>query len=227
MTYELLLPLIALMWVTIGLGLGAFMRRRGHDGFAWFVMGALMGPAGILFAIVSTAGRPSREPTVVSPGTPRRGGSAVLVGVDGSPGSAAAVAAATRLFGARPTRITLAAVVPDDGGEDATRRATEVLTHEAEVIVGLQPAMELVSGEYLRPELVILRGRPSDALTAAASDGGYDLLVVGSRGAGLSRAVLGSVAEQLAGHCPVPVLVISPTGPARPRHDRSVVETRT
>ena len=49
-------------------------------------------------------------------------------------------------------------------------------------------------------------------LTRLASEGGYDLLVVGSRGPGPSKVLLGSTATTLAAHPKVPVLVAGGTG---------------
>ena len=60
--------------------------------------------------------------------------------------------------------------------------------------------------------LVLLAGRPAEALQRLAIEGGYDLLVVGARGAGLSRVLLGSTATTLAAHAKVPVLLASDPG---------------
>jgi len=46
------------------------------------------------------------------------------------------------------------------------------------------------------------------ALDTIAAEDGYDLLVVGARGAGLSKVLLGSVASRLAARASVPVLVV-------------------
>lgn len=46
-----------------------------------------------------------------------------------------------------------------------------------------------------RPETELLAGRPAEALGCFAAAGRYDLLAVGSRGRGLSRLLLGSVAD--------------------------------
>jgi nucleotide-binding universal stress UspA family protein len=46
---------------------------------------------------------------------------------------------------------------------------------------------------HLTLELLMAAGNPTEVLGQLAAEGGYDLLVVGSRGAGLSKAVLGSV----------------------------------
>ena len=45
-------------------------------------------------------------------------------------------------------------------------------------------------------------------LRECARDAGYELIVVGSRGAGISKAILGSAATELARNSAVPVLVV-------------------
>jgi nucleotide-binding universal stress UspA family protein len=44
-------------------------------------------------------------------------------------------------------------------------------------------------------------------LPRLAAEGGYDLLVVGSRGTGLSKVLLGNTATTLAAQAKVPVLL--------------------
>lgn len=58
----------------------------------------------------------------------------------------------------------------------------------------------------------IIEGPPADIIISEARDGGYDMIAMGSRGAGtgLIRRVifgLGSVAERVVGNAPCPVLV--------------------
>jgi hypothetical protein len=50
------------------------------------------------------------------------------------------------------------------------------------------------------------------ALEKAVAVGGYDVLVVGSRGRGLTKAVQGSTASALADGCPVPALIVGAGG---------------
>jgi nucleotide-binding universal stress UspA family protein len=58
-----------------------------------------------------------------------------------------------------------------------------------------------------------LPGDPADALVAAASDIGADLVVVGNRGmAGKRRHVLGSVPNKVSHHCPCSLLIVDTTG---------------
>jgi nucleotide-binding universal stress UspA family protein len=54
----------------------------------------------------------------------------------------------------------------------------------------------------------IAHGAPLDEIVREAETGGYDLVVVGSRGLGpVGRLILGSVSERLVLRSPVPVLV--------------------
>lgn len=57
-------------------------------------------------------------------------------------------------------------------------------------------------------------GRPAKTIVDHAVEGGYDLIVMGSRGrSGLSELFLGSVSHNVVQHSPVPVLIMK-DGPA-------------
>lgn len=226
MSYELLIPIIGVTWLSIGVVLALVMRRRGHMGFSWFVLGTLMGPMAVVFAVDTVLHDAPDDAQVVDPGVVRPGHIDVLVGVDGSPASVAAVETAARLLRPALGRLTLATVIDRDEppGSDAERAAHVRLERARARVRALDPAMELLRGPRSEPELVILRGRPAEVLSAHAVDGGYEVLVVGSRGAGLAKTVLGSVAEALASRSAVPTLVVpvaapvTTTGPAQAAH---------
>lgn len=57
------------------------------------------------------------------------------------------------------------------------------------------------------PDLILLPGQPAEALQRLAAEGAYDLVVVGGRGSGLSKVLLGSTATTLAAQAKVPVLL--------------------
>lgn len=58
----------------------------------------------------------------------------------------------------------------------------------------------------------LLSGNPATALLDAQKSGGHDLIVMGTHGrTGLSHLLLGSVAEKLIRHAPVPVLTVPQT----------------
>ena len=217
MSYELAIPLIGVTWVCIGLVLSIVMHRRGQLGYAWLVLGVLMGPMAIVFAWDTLRHDATNGPQVIDPGVPRRGSIDVLVGVDGSAGSSAAVDAAVELFQHGLGRLTLAAVIPkgDFAGSGDERAARLELQRQAARVRACQPAAEILRATHLQPELIVLRGSPADELVSAAANGGYDVLAVGSRGAGLANSLLGSVANALASGCPIPALVVTPP-PVRP-----------
>lgn len=58
-------------------------------------------------------------------------------------------------------------------------------------------------------ETETIRGQPADATVEYASDHAIDRIVVGSHGrTGVSRILLGSVAEKIARRAPVPVTIV-------------------
>ncbi|MCX6359178.1 MAG: universal stress protein [Armatimonadetes bacterium] len=58
-------------------------------------------------------------------------------------------------------------------------------------------------------ESLLGMGHPADEILRVASQGGYDLIVLGSRGAGSLRSfLLGSVADKVRHHAQCPVLLV-------------------
>ena len=109
-------------------------------------------------------------------------------------------------------RLTLVAVTDLDesyaGREERLRRQGE-LERQAEAVrdwLGERNGA-VGAGPPVVPELKLMAGRPATTLDTIAAEDGYDLLVVGARGAGLSKVLLGSVASRLAAPASVPVLV--------------------
>jgi nucleotide-binding universal stress UspA family protein len=146
----------------------------------------------------------------------------VVVGVDGSAGSVAAIRLAleeARLRGAAlravhawsmpvyvgaPEPFLLEFPTRTPPVEDALvgleRRARRILDDAiATALDGSEPGVEI--------EPVVVEGRAAEALVDAAKDA--DLLVVGARGHGGFRGLLlGSVSEQVAHHATCPVLIV-------------------
>ncbi len=144
------------------------------------------------------------------------GGQRIVVGVDGSPSSKAALRWAicqAKLTGAvveavtawwYPSGFGLPGAIDDtaDSADDAEKTLTVALAE----VSALDPAVVVC------PRLV--QGHPTEVLVREAV--GADLLVVGSRGhGGLLGAVLGSVSQHCAQQAPCPVLVMREPAPRR------------
>lgn len=198
-SYGTLIIVIAAIWLSVGLTLSLVMGRRGHDAFGWLILGTLFGPLGAIFAVEARREEQMR-PEVVAPERSHGPGPVdVLVGMDGSPESRAALEGAVALLGPRLGRLTLATVIPYDTGVATQRTArAEIERQGAAVEAG--------------PELELLHGRPGAALLPSAAEGGYDLLVIGTRGAGAAKAFLGSTAVAVSESAKMPVLLIGADG---------------
>ncbi len=190
---------VAAVWLATGIVVSILMRRRGHAFFTWWYLGAVLGPLALPLAIDAVFRERSLAARTISATPGRADGVAVLIGIDGSAASLAAAHAAVALLGDRVDRLMLAAVLDYDaasgGPADGRAQSESELAHAAEALSGVPS------------ERVILVGAPAAALASAAREGGFDLLVVGSRGRGASRAVLGSVASHLARGVGIPVLL--------------------
>ncbi|MDY7102211.1 MAG: universal stress protein [Actinomycetota bacterium] len=207
---------VAVVWVAIGVATGLVEARRGHWAKTW-VLGAILGPFAVPLAISARGREDLVPPLVLSESELGVGRTDVLVGIDGSPASAGAARAAARLFGSGAIgRMALASVLDYDAAaphadsvlypepwdeERASRERLSSLATEVAAEVGVAPAT------------VLLAGRPADKLEAYALDEGFDVLVTGCRGRGLSKALLGSCASSLASGCRVPVLLVPDGGP--------------
>jgi nucleotide-binding universal stress UspA family protein len=72
----------------------------------------------------------------------------------------------------------------------------------------LREAQQILREQGIEPELLSPAGDPAKTIERIAADGGFDTVVVGSRGLGpLSRALQGSISEHVATHADTTVIV--------------------
>jgi nucleotide-binding universal stress UspA family protein len=188
------------VWLTVGVTLAVLMGRRGHNPFEWFLVGAILGPIALPAAWARTKDESVASGRHVIVATPAAGTGPVdiLVGIDGSEESRAALHTALDVLGSRIGRLTLASVTDFDYG------SAQAKADSKQALDTLRKTATAANVPDLG--MTILSGRPADALSEHARQEGYHLLVVGRRGRGASKAVLGSTASQLT-RSPVPVLV--------------------
>ena len=107
----------------------------------------------------------------------------------------------------------MSVVDPDaaDGPDDDPRRvrARAMLVERAAWFEPAAPAGHVT--------IEVVAGQPSRALEAVAEAEGASMIVLGRRGAGLTRHVLGDVATRLGRHATVPVLLAGPPDGSRRR----------
>jgi nucleotide-binding universal stress UspA family protein len=144
----------------------------------------------------------------------RDGRRRIVVGVEGSAGSRAALRWAIEEARLRngivevvtaylPTYVPAA---PDFGYVplDPVDVVDEVRNMQDEVVADVGSLVDIAG---VRIEQMLLKGRSADTLIAAAE--GADMLVVGNRGRGGFRGLLlGSVSQQIAHHATCPVVIV-------------------
>jgi nucleotide-binding universal stress UspA family protein len=195
---QLTVILLATTWLVGGFVVAVFMKRAGRDFRLWLALGVLLGPFAGLFA--PTPRSKSRPGPSSARHAYRSGDFDVLAGVDGSPESVAALRSAVELFGDRISSLTLARVLDyEAAGSYSGMRA------QAEACEELGRVSDEI--DYQPLDIQLLYGAPGRSLAEFASDEGIELIVVGARGRGMTRALFGSVARDLVGRSKIPVLV--------------------
>ncbi|MEM9712317.1 MAG: universal stress protein [Actinomycetota bacterium] len=187
----------AILWAATGLGVALWQRRRGHHLLVWALLGIAWGPVTYALAVDAERRMPTYREMSRTP-VPGAGQVDVLIGVDGSARSVAAAQEALALLGDRCGRVTLATVIAREGGLDPSLGRAEATAR-----------LESFADELDRDGVgtVVVTGSPGPALAELAEEDGYDVVVIGAKGSGLSRRLLGSAAQQLIATSPTAVLV--------------------
>lgn len=138
----------------------------------------------------------------------------IVVGVDGSEHAEHAVAAAAAIARPSGARLTFVTVVrPPEGwwgivGSPPTPSAVSDAIADAQRDV-LEAALGKVDLEGVEHQLVTAIGDPARELLGACDEEEAGLLIIGKRGAGLlERVMLGSVANRIASHASIPLLIV-------------------
>lgn len=182
------------------------MATHGRGGLGRWVVGS------VAAQVVRAAPKPmllvrACEDRAPLPMTPYR---TIVIPLDGSALAEQALAQALRLPGVAEATLVLVGAVP--GRDSAAEPAEPGLPDSAE------PCERYLSrvARRLRAEGVTARARlvfgaPSDAILRASSEERADLIVMASHGrSGVSRLVLGSVAEEIVRHADLPVVLVRP-----------------
>lgn len=137
----------------------------------------------------------------------------ILVATDRSENANKAILKAKDLAKEQGASIDILKVVNDR----VVTPATSLNYHNAKTDEELQTfAKELLADELElfddfqgKVDVKLRRGDPADVIIREARDGGYDLVVMGSRGLGtFSRAMLGSVSNKVLNHIKTDVWIV-------------------
>ncbi len=144
----------------------------------------------------------------------------ILIPLDGSKRAERAIPVATRLARASGGSLVLLRVVSTPI-EFWPALASEPTLVQPIVDTDLAAAEKYLADIMIAPQLdgipaekIVLFGSPASTILSVAQSTHADLVVLCSHGyTGMTRWVLGSVAEKVVGHAPVPVLVLREGGP--------------
>lgn len=128
----------------------------------------------------------------------------ILVAYDGTEPSKRALTAAATLSKAFGARLGVVSVVPRRPGRFPIDPWDDGKVHANELI----EARDLLRADGLEAELFEPVGDPAVMIEQVAENGGYDTVVIGTRGLGaIGRMLQGSVSEHVATHASTTVVV--------------------
>jgi nucleotide-binding universal stress UspA family protein len=195
--------------VVVSMLLVAYLATRwGRDAFGWLLLAAVTGPIAII-ALFGTHQRDIERPEAFERrGAPlsREAQKVILVGCDGSEQSERAARYASEEF-ADADEVVLVTIMPREArppGDDP--RALQ--EHEQRVDASTAPSMDALRAAGLSTRLLVGYGAPAEEILRAAAEELADVVVIGKRGAGLARGLLGSVSDHVLKHAKVPVVVV-------------------
>lgn len=210
-------------WTVIAVATAFVMRRHGHDGGVWLVVGFVLGPLVVPAAVLSARRAARRPPIPVADGAPGRGSRDVLVVVS-QQDPAAQVAWLQSSDDVR--YVVLVAIVGRDTLDQAAREGDLRRARRA-----LLTAVDGCAARGICPTAMIAEGRPDAAVASVALHRAPDAIVVPADDAG--RALADSLRRRnrsarvlLADEVPDGVSAPRPVGPGAtattPRTDRDV-----
>jgi nucleotide-binding universal stress UspA family protein len=129
----------------------------------------------------------------------------ILFAYDGAEHSQLALEEVARIAAGENAHVTIFSVVtPTDS---PSRFATGSRPHAHDDV---ERAHATLREHGITSEMRVEAGDPAERILAEARDGGYDLIVTGTRGRGpVARLLLGSVSHRLAEETPCSLLVVS------------------
>ena len=128
----------------------------------------------------------------------------ILIAYDGGIPAGRALELTAQIAIPLEAEVTVLSVIPVHAGRTRIDPWDDASVHAEQ----LKEARRILEGLGIEPILIEQAGDPAATIERVADDGGYDMVVVGSRGLGImSRALQGSVSEHVATHSTATVLI--------------------
>jgi nucleotide-binding universal stress UspA family protein len=128
----------------------------------------------------------------------------ILVAYDGGDPAKRALETAIELAKKFDALVGVISVVPFHPGRVPVDPWDDRPVHTAELV----EAREALRAAGIEADFIEPYGDPAQTIEQVAEDGGYDMIVIGSRGLGLaSRVLRGSVSEHVATHATATVVI--------------------
>ena len=202
---EIVVPWLIIVLVTM-IVVTYLALRWGRDPFGWLLLSAAMGPIAIVGLIGTRRADVERQRRPSVSGAPRVAGSTlIIVGSDGSAAGPRIAAHIVREL-SQSTEVVLACVLPleaEPGRSEPARRDCE-----ARVAQMTQATIDVLHSGGVAVRTAVVFGHPGEEIVRLADREQADMIIVGRRGAGLSRALLGSVSDHVVKHATRPVLIV-------------------
>jgi len=134
----------------------------------------------------------------------------VLVAIDGSDASDRAFAKAIELVAAVRAELTALAIEGPLPAYAATIAEVDEVKREKDAFFGRLAALarEQAATAGIELQVVVRAGHASEVISTFATEGGYDLIVLGHKGHFLRDHLLGSTADRVAEHATCPVMIV-------------------
>ena len=200
---EVLAAWLAIVLVSM-LVVAYLARRWGHDPFGFLYLTAILGPV----ALVALVGTRHREQGIAASVAPTRTGSDrpfVIIACDGSDSGRMAAEYVARNHGENADIVLLIV----EGREAEPRTPAEAPQQKIRIDRLKAPAETALRDAGLSAQTVVLYGSPGEEIVRYADREKASIVVLGRRGAGLSRALLGSVSDYVVKNANQPVAIVS------------------
>jgi nucleotide-binding universal stress UspA family protein len=182
-----------------------FAVRWGRDPFGWALLAAVLGPIAAV-GLIGSRQSDVRRPTTYDGEARGAAAPTILLACDGS----AATTRAARYVAAmhRPdVDVLLLTVLPHEAQPGAAFAGAPG-EHERRVEHATGEAERILREAGVRVRIIPGYGSPAEEILRCAEQEHVEAIIVGRRGAGLTRALLGSVSERVVDEAKQPVVVV-------------------